>query len=528
MSLPTACDRVLRKDSIFDMRFSFSAAAILSICSLLLSTAKNPRVPEDKGPLDSISTVRPNTPAAHILTTTRQNSANRLTLDNGTVSPRSPPSSQWSVGYYLPWAQDGSPLLPVTAIQWRGLTHIILSSALVNADGTVDSSGIARFIHPVVTAAHAHHVKALLSLEAVSPTYFNAAIENHLNALVRNIAAAVSASEFDGLDVDWEPAAAFNASRSNAADMTTLAKALRTALGSKIMTVFAGSTQASYYVTVANLFDRLQLATYAQSCNWRGFGWYNSALYIGAASKSDCSYSTLDQAAKAYIDAGVPAGKISLGLGFYGLKYTGGILASDSMRGISSPIQIWQSGRSPTVTELAYDAIVPMIAASNYHWDSTAMVPYINHRGTTSSGDWYITYDNPESITDKVQYCVNRNLGGWFIWWIGGDWLPGGSHPHPLLDAVTAGGAPAAVTPSRLPSGVVGRTYYASLSATGARPISWTIVGGSLPKGVSIDPSGYITGRPLVLGTYTFTLRVSNFTGARSEQFSVLIAPAGK
>lgn len=495
--------------STFMVRFSLPVVVILSAFAATLSIDGGPRGPKDKRSLDST-----------------QQLAN---VDHGMVSLKPPPNDQWSVGYYLPWAQDGSPQLPVTAIQWKGLTHIILSSAIVNADGTLDISDIANVIQPLVTAAHSNHVRVLLSLEAVSPAYFNSAIESHLNSFIRNIMATVTASGFDGLDIDWEPPVAFNASQSNAADMTALAKGLRTALGNKVMTVFAGSTEASYYVTVAELFDRLQLATYAQSCEWLGFGWYNSALYFESAANPDCSYSTLDQAAKAYIAAGVPAAKISLGLGFYGVRYMGGILRSNTKRGISGPLKIWRAGHAPARTELTYDAIVPMINASNYHWDSAAKVPYINHVGTTSSAPWYITYDNPESITDKVQYCISRNLGGWFIWWIGGDWMSGSSHlhPHPLLDAVTAAAAPSALTASPLKSGVVGKEYRVSLSAAGARPMTWKLVSGGLPSGVSLNSTGYFSGTPAVSGTYTFTINVSNFAGAKSQQFSLVVATTG-
>ena len=57
--------------------------------------------------------------------------------------------------------------------------------------------------------------------------------------------------------------------------------------------------------------------------------------------------------------------------------------------------------------------------------------------------------------------------------------------------------------------------------------MSWTLASGSLPDGLSLNSTGYISGTPTTSGTYTFTLTVSNFTGATSQQFSIPIAGSG-
>jgi chitinase len=439
------------------------------------------------------------------------------------VSLQSTPAlSQWSMGYYQPWGYGGAPALPVSAIQWNGVTHVIHLAALVNPNGTLDlaDGGLSTSAAALVTAAHANQVKVLMCLEAEVATNFNSAVENDLSTLVSNIMTVVNTYGYDGVDIDWEPSVGFDKDATNAADMTTLARALRSALGNKLLTVFAGASEESYFSAVYSLFDRLNLATYDLSCSWEGFGWHNSALYT--PSSVSCAPSSLDQATTAYLSAGVPAAKFNLGLAFFGLKYSGGVLASDPTRGVSGPTQI--ASTTPTQTSLAYSAIAPLIMDLNYTWDPSAMVPYINYLGNTPSAYWYVTYDNPQSIQAKVQYIVAQHLGGWFIWLLGADYLTGNPHPQPLLDAVQAGSAPSVLSASTLGSGVVGTVYSASLSAAGAAPVQWSPSNGSLPGGLSLNSAGLISGIPTTAGTFTFVVTMENFAGRATQSFTITIA----
>ncbi|MGD0778008.1 MAG: putative Ig domain-containing protein, partial [Candidatus Solibacter sp.] len=210
------------------------------------------------------------------------------------------------------------------------------------------------------------------------------------------------------------------------------------------------------------------------------------------------------------------------GFSFFGAKYSGGVLASDPTQGINGPRQIWSS--EPSYSNLDYKVILPLITPLNYTWDSVALVPYINHIGAAPSDYWYITYDNPQSIQTKVQYVIASNLGGWIIWALDEDYLPGVPHPHPLLDAVQAGGAPAILGASALSSGTVGTLYNASLGATGAAPLQWSLSGGSLPRGLSLNSAGVISGAPTTAGTSSFVVTVENFAGVSSQSFTITIA----
>jgi Putative Ig domain len=71
--------------------------------------------------------------------------------------------------------------------------------------------------------------------------------------------------------------------------------------------------------------------------------------------------------------------------------------------------------------------------------------------------------------------------------------------------------APLAVTTTSLPAATGGRSYTATLAATGGvTPYSWSVPPGTLPPGLSLSAAGVISGIPDVAGTYTFTVTVTD------------------
>lgn len=82
------------------------------------------------------------------------------------------------------------------------------------------------------------------------------------------------------------------------------------------------------------------------------------------------------------------------------------------------------------------------------------------------------------------------------------------------VNAPTSG--PAAITgpASPLPAGTVGTPYSNGFTATGSTPLTWRVVLGSLPTGLSLNPgTGAYLGTPSAAGTFTFTVGVDNTAG---------------
>src|SRR5207247_1515953 len=67
--------------------------------------------------------------------------------------------------------------------------------------------------------------------------------------------------------------------------------------------------------------------------------------------------------------------------------------------------------------------------------------------------------------------------------------------------------------------------YIAQLTASGGTsPYAWTIISGSLPPGLSLSATGAIAGTPLLPGTYSFTVQVTDqLTAAATAALSITI-----
>src|ERR1041385_734341 len=73
---------------------------------------------------------------------------------------------------------------------------------------------------------------------------------------------------------------------------------------------------------------------------------------------------------------------------------------------------------------------------------------------------------------------------------------------------------------STLTSAVAGTAVSVTLTASGgAPPYQWAVVtGGNLPPGLALDPSGVLSGTPIISGTFSFAITVTDSRGTSSSQ----------
>jgi hypothetical protein len=64
-----------------------------------------------------------------------------------------------------------------------------------------------------------------------------------------------------------------------------------------------------------------------------------------------------------------------------------------------------------------------------------------------------------------------------------------------------------------LPIGLLGHDYEVQLLSTGLAPVTWTVIGGTLPTGVSVDSSGLVSGETLSPDFHNFMVRATDATG---------------
>ena len=86
---------------------------------------------------------------------------------------------------------------------------------------------------------------------------------------------------------------------------------------------------------------------------------------------------------------------------------------------------------------------------------------------------------------------------------------------------------PPTIVAESLPDGMEGEAYSNRLTAKGTAPITWSIVSGVLPEGLSLnEDTGEISGTPAGEGTEVFTVMAVNDLGEDIKAFSITIAKA--
>ncbi|MCB1224233.1 MAG: putative Ig domain-containing protein [Verrucomicrobiales bacterium] len=85
-----------------------------------------------------------------------------------------------------------------------------------------------------------------------------------------------------------------------------------------------------------------------------------------------------------------------------------------------------------------------------------------------------------------------------------------------------------AISPSSLPTGTVGSAYSQTLSVSGAQgAVVWSVVGGTLPAGLSLSSGGVISGSPTSAGSSSFTVQAVDATGCLgSKALSLTVNPS--
>lgn len=219
---------------------------------------------------------------------------------------------------------------------------------------------------------------------------------------------------FQGIDIDWE-----FPGEEDAKNFTLLLAELRTQLDKQ-----EEQNQTHYFLTIAasaspehyknieiqdihSYLDWINVMTYDLSGPWSGETNHHAPLY--SSSSHPHSLYNADSAIQAYLSAGVPPEKINLGIPFYGYLWK-------NVPNINHGLQ--QSGTAGEA--VSYNTIVQNYTLENgyqEYWDTAAKAPWRYNPDSATM----ITFENPESIQEKVHYAIEHQLGGVFVWHLGQD-----------------------------------------------------------------------------------------------------------
>jgi chitinase len=338
-------------------------------------------------------------------------------LDAGPGVDAGTGSGMWVMGYFPGYQRD---LLPADEIDFTSMTHLAVGAAIPRADGSlettfdIDATNGPIFARDLASRAHMAGREAILMLGGAGAHdgFAAAASAGTRDAFVTNILATMDSLGFDGVDVDWEPV-----NTADEPDFEALVHALRVARPSMRITIPVGWVNANFpdvsavYGRVAADADRINIMSYEMAGAWDGWdSWHGGALH----GESATTPSSVASSVMAYLAAGVPAGKLGLGIGFYGECWTG--VSGPHMSTVGANIVASDNTMSFDHIATAYFASL-VDPGSAYHYDSAAEQPYLSFAAPHGpEGCTFVSYENGTSILAKGTYARAMGLGGAIIW----------------------------------------------------------------------------------------------------------------
>lgn len=204
----------------------------------------------------------------------------------------------------------------------------------------------------------------------------------------------------DGIDIDWEfPGMTFGSNvydeMADVDNFTLLMKDLRETLGNSILLTYAGYCKNKQPQNEGwKYIDVKAVDPYVDFVNIMTYDLASAPGHQSPLNKLS-AYWDCKRSVDEYLNAGVPAGKLVLGIPFYGRAH-------------------FDSGGS-----INFKNIVNLSESEGYvidNWDEEGSVPYV-----TKDGVFYCGYDNPQSIALKGEWILGLGMKGLMSWDYDGD-----------------------------------------------------------------------------------------------------------
>jgi chitinase len=268
-----------------------------------------------------------------------------------------------------------------------------------------------------------------------------------INLFVKgNIAAGVAAPGlFDGFNIDWEfPGPA------DKQNFTALLKEFRAQLhnlakttGKRYVLTFDSPANPKKYANIdlkaaSEQVDFLTIDGYDYAGTWDKQTNESSSLYDTDADPVHADARSIDATVKAYLQAGVPAAKYTMGLPLYAVGWSGvpnvnhGLY--QNVTGLSPVLLANGSGECPNPDKAHASPGCDTILTPGFSTYSTienitnkyGYVPWHDSTrvGATlynpATGIFY-TYDDPAAVAAKTAYIKKKKLGGAYVWALNDD-----------------------------------------------------------------------------------------------------------
>jgi chitinase len=206
---------------------------------------------------------------------------------------------------------------------------------------------------------------------------------------------------FDGFDVDWE-----YPQDADAANFTALLrefrKQMRAVRPGLRLSIAVGHSPHMHtgvdFAAIAPLVDQVGVMNYDYTGPWSHTTGFLAPLFSNPTDPHHPN--SIETNIADYIAAGIPAGKLLMGVPFYGYGWTG---VNQTNNGL------YQSGHAVRGDQ-PYRYIRTLIENSSVYRDPRSQAPWLY------DGQNFWTYEDAVSVRYKVSYAANQHLGGVMIW----------------------------------------------------------------------------------------------------------------
>jgi chitinase len=172
------------------------------------------------------------------------------------------------------------------------------------------------------------------------------------------------------------------------------------------------------------------IMTYDYNGGWSNKAGHNAPLYDYPG--AEYSNFSLDATVKSLKQLGVNLSKVTVGAPFYGRGVNTASAAALNGATVKRAETIQPDGPVQTCADYTNWPVAVWAGTPNYsyilqttgsgsgwtdHWDDVAKCPYM------TKGNYFLSYDNPRSITAKAQYIKDNGLAGAIVWQVYGDMI---------------------------------------------------------------------------------------------------------
>ena len=244
---------------------------------------------------------------------------------------------------------------------------------------------------------------------------------------------------FDGIDLDWEypgpfPGMNFTGTEADFDNFVSLVEDIRVAIGpSKLITAAMSAAPAKLqdfdWARLNRSMDYFNMMTYDFAGGFSNKANHNAPVYpYSEAETPEFNWQSTLEALKAQ---GVPANKINFGIPFYGRGVITDGAAELGKATVKRPENVQPDGQIMTASDFVNWPRDVYDGTPNYfyikqkalngnsgwtrRWDDEAQVPYL------VKDNYFLSYDDEESVGVKAGFINDNNLAGTIIWTAYGD-----------------------------------------------------------------------------------------------------------